>query len=62
MPLVTNSSITSDQEKYLAKKLIDRSYLKLAMSAAVEKVTMREGSGLTAFMVRFQRMATPQAV
>lgn len=61
MPLITNSGISLDQEKYLAKKLIDRSYLKLAMSAAVEKVSMREGSGLTAFMVRYQRMATPQA-
>jgi N4-gp56 family major capsid protein len=61
MPLIVNSGITADQEKYLAKKLIDRSYLKLSMSAAVEKVQMREGSGLTAFMVRYQRMATPQA-
>ena len=61
MPLIVNSGITADQEKYLAKKLIDRSYLKLSMSAAVEKVAMREGSGLQAFMVRYQRMATPQA-
>jgi hypothetical protein len=53
MPLIVNSGITADQEKYLAKKLIDRSYLKLSMSAAVEKVQMREGSGLTAFMVRY---------
>lgn len=59
MPLIVNSTISADQEKYLLKKLLDRSYLKLTMSGAVDMETMREGSGLTAFMVRYRRMNTP---
>ncbi len=63
MPLITNgtATISTDQEKYILKKLLDRSYLKLTMSAAVDQETMREGSGLTAYMVRYRRMNVPLA-
>lgn len=61
MPLIVNSTISLDQEKYLLKKLLDRSYLKLSMSAAVDMEQMREGAGLIAYMVRYRRMNTPVA-
>lgn len=58
---ITNSTITYDQEKYLAKQLLQRSYLKLVMSSLCDQDQMREGAGLTAYMVRYKRMNTPTA-
>jgi hypothetical protein len=56
---ITNSTISLDQEKYLAKQLLQRSYLKLVMSSLCDQDQMREGSGLTAYMVRYRRMNVP---
>lgn len=58
---ITNSVITSDQEKFLVNKLLDRSYIKLVMGGLCDNIQMREGAGLTAYMVRYKRMNVPLA-
>lgn len=60
-PNVTNTTITSDQRKYLHAKLLRNAYLKLVCRDICEKVTMPQGMGLTATFVRYQRMNVPQA-
>lgn len=56
---ITNSTISLDQEKYLVNKLLDRSAIKLVMAGVCDNISMREGSGLTAYMVRYKRMYVP---
>ena len=56
---ITNSTISLDQEKFLVNKLLDRSYLRLVMGGICDNVQMREGAGLTAYMVRYKRMNVP---
>ena len=56
---ITNSVISLDQEKYLVNKLLDRSALKLVMAGLCDNIQMREGAGLTAYMVRYKRMYVP---
>lgn len=56
---ITNSTITLDQEKFLVNKLLDRSYIKLVMAGICDNIQMREGAGLTAYMVRYKRMNVP---
>lgn len=58
---VNNNVITNDQEKYLINKLLARSALKLVMAGVCDMVSMREGAGLTAYMVRYKRMNVPVA-
>jgi N4-gp56 family major capsid protein len=53
---VTNSSVTRDQEKFLASKLIARATLKMVAASLCDKVKMKEGAGLTAYFVRYSRM------
>lgn len=61
MAQITNSTISLDQEKFLVNKLLDRSYLKLVMAGVCDNIQMREGAGLTAYMVRYKRMNVPVA-
>jgi N4-gp56 family major capsid protein len=56
---ITNSTISLDQEKFLVNKLLDRSYIKLVMAGICDMIQMREGAGLTAYMVRYKRMNVP---
>lgn len=56
---ITNSTISLDQEKYLVAKLLERSSLKLVMLGVCDNISMREGAGLTAYMVRYKRMNVP---
>ena len=56
---ITNSVITLDQEKFLVNKLLDRSSLRLVMGGLCDNITMREGAGLIAYMVRYKRMFVP---
>lgn len=56
---IVNSVITSDQEKFLVGKLLDRSSLRLVMGGLCDNISMREGAGLTAYMVRYKRMNVP---
>ncbi|MHB1098588.1 MAG: N4-gp56 family major capsid protein [Burkholderiales bacterium] len=55
----TMSGITYDQEKFLVNKLLDRSSLRLVMGGLCDNINMREGAGLTAYMVRYKRMFVP---
>lgn len=54
--MIDNSVITKDQDKFLVAKLLERSYLKLTMDAVCENLLMKQGAGLTAYMVRYKRM------
>lgn len=56
---ILNSTITLDQEKFLVNKLLDRSSLRLVMGGLCDNINMREGAGLTAYMVRYKRMFVP---
>lgn len=56
---ITKSVTSKDQEKFLVAKLLERSYNKLVMDAVCENLTMREGAGDTAYMVRYKRMSVP---
>jgi N4-gp56 family major capsid protein len=56
---LTGSSFSTDQEKFLAAKLIKRSYLKLVMGSLCDKVQQPEGAGLAAYFVRYKRMNVP---
>src|SRR5690242_10680194 len=58
---ITNTTITSDQRKFLAAKLIARSQNKLVAASLCEKVAQPEGTGLTAYFVRYNRMYLPFA-
>ncbi len=59
MTIVTSTSLSTDQEKMLGADLIRRSYLKLVAASLCKKVTMKEGTGLTAHFVRYKRMNVP---
>lgn len=59
---IVNSVISKDQEKYLVNKLLDRSSLRLVMGGLCDSISMREGAGLTAYMVRYKRMNVPVTV
>lgn len=61
MALMTSSGLSTDQEKFLVGKLLDRSYLNLVMGSLCDKLQMREGAGKTAYMVRYKRMNVPLA-
>jgi len=56
---IINSVISYDQEKFLVNKLLDRSSLRLVMGGLCDNISMREGAGLTAYMVRYKRMDVP---
>lgn len=59
MTAISKSTTTKDQEKFLVNKLLERAYLKLVMDAICDDLTMREGSGDTAYFVRYKRMSVP---
>lgn len=56
---MTSSALSTDQEKFLAAQLIQRSSLKLVLGACCDKVQMPEGAGLTAYFIRYKRMNVP---
>lgn len=59
MTVISVSTTSSDQEKMLGAKLIARSYIKLVASSLCDKIQMQEGTGLTAYFVRYKRMNVP---
>lgn len=59
---IANSNITNDQELFLVNKLLARSSLRLVMAGLCDQVSMKEGAGLTAYMVRYKRMNVPMSV
>lgn len=59
MSTITSSVTSSDQEKFLAAKLLNRSLLRLVAASICEKVAQPKGTGLTAYFVRYKRMNVP---
>lgn len=59
MTTVLSSNLVSDQEKFIANQLIQRSMLKLLAASFCEPVKQPEGSGKTAYFVRYKRMNVP---
>lgn len=59
MSQITSSSLSTDQAKMLASRLIQRSMLKLVAASLCDKVPMEKGTGLTAYFVRYKRMQVP---
>jgi hypothetical protein len=55
------STSASDQEKYLADKLISRSMVRLVCASVLDPIQLPEGVGLTANFVRYNRMNVPLA-
>lgn len=62
MSAITAASISTDQAKMLASRLIQRSMLKMVAASLCDKVPMEHGAGLTAFFVRYKRMNVPVTV
>lgn len=58
---VLSTVTSSDQEKFLAAKLIARAYIKMVAVSLCDRVQQPEGTGLTANFVRYQRMNVPLA-
>lgn len=56
---VSSSTVSSDQRKFLADKLIARATNRLVAASLCEKVKHQEGSGLTAYFVRYDRQYIP---
>lgn len=61
MANTTSTVLNKDQEKFLVAKLLARSYQNLVMGSLCDKVSMKEGAGKTAYMVRYKRMNVPVA-
>jgi N4-gp56 family major capsid protein len=59
MSTLVSSTFASDQEKFLASKLLSRSYLRLVCASVCDKIQQPNGAGLTANFVRYQRMNVP---
>ncbi len=55
------ATTSSDQEKMLVATLLKRSHIKLVMSSLCDKIKMEQGTGLTAYFIRYQRMNVPLA-
>lgn len=53
------ATTSTDQEKFLVATLLKRSHIKLVMGSLCDKIKMKQGAGLTAYFVRYKRMATP---
>lgn len=59
MAVILSSNLVSDQEKFIANQLIQRSMLKLLAASFCEPVKQPEGSGKVAYFVRYKRMNVP---
>lgn len=57
--MITKATTNKDQEKFLVNRLLERAYRKLVMDCVCENLTMKEGSGDTAYMVRYKTMIVP---
>ena len=58
-PSVVASTTALDQEKFLAAKLLQLSHLKLFAASVADKVEQPQGTGTTAYFVRYKRMNVP---
>lgn len=57
----SHATLSVDRDKFLAAKLLERSYLKLVAHSVCEKVQQPKGSGTTGYFVRYSRMNVPTA-
>lgn len=57
--MITASTASLDQEKFLAARLIQRALLKLVCASVCDRVQQPEGTGTTANFVRYERMNVP---
>lgn len=58
-PNVVQSTISADEEKYLASRLLSRTMLKLVSAQICMKEKQPKGSGTTAHFIRYKRMGVP---
>lgn len=56
---ILSTTVSTDQEKFLAAKLISRSRLKLVAASMCEPIKHPKGSGLTGYFIRYERMNVP---
>lgn len=56
---ILSSSVSTDQEKFVVAKLVQRLQYKLLAQSVCEKVKQRKGTGLTATFIRYKRMNVP---
>lgn len=56
---ISSTTTAQDQEKYLAAKLLERSYLRLVAASICDKDNLPQGNGLTGYMIRYNRMNVP---
>lgn len=61
MATLKSSDFASDQEKWLAAKLLQRSHLKMFALSVCEKETQPKGTGTTSTFTRYKRMNVPLA-
>lgn len=59
MTVMTNSSLSTDQRKFLAAKLLRNTYLKLVCASVCSSAKFERGSGLTGYFIRYKRMNVP---
>jgi len=61
--ITTNTSTLSyDREKFLASQLVSRSMIRMVAASLCDKVNQPEGTGETAYFIRYKRMNLPMAV
>lgn len=59
MSVMTSSSLSTDQRKFLADKLLRNVYLKLVCASVCSSQKFERGAGLTGYFVRYKRMNVP---
>lgn len=59
MSVMSSSSLSTDQRKFLAAKLLRNTYLKLVCASVCSSVKFERGAGLTGYFVRYKRMNVP---
>jgi N4-gp56 family major capsid protein len=56
---ITQSTVSTDQEKFVVARLLNRSMLRMVAASICDKVEQKKGTGLTAYFIRYTRMNVP---
>ena len=59
MTVMMSSSLSTDQKKFLAARLLRNTYLKLVCASVCSSEKFERGAGLTGYFVRYKRMNVP---
>lgn len=59
--MMSSSSLSQDQKKYLSSRLLRNVHLKLVAASVCTSDNFQKGSGLTGYFVRYKRMFVPLA-